>query len=151
MGGYTTVSHINSLNGQQYEKMHIFSPGNLSCVKTACTEVTPNAAQTAKEGKKGRIPAMCCHGYVNWAPASPTSSRTVGLNTGSCFPGKGNKPPFPIAPFPSGSLGPLELWYKYGPDGPKILLSELPGAALCSAIVNASIRDIFFWLPSPSR
>lgn len=45
---------INSLNGQQYEKMHFVFPGNLIYAKPTCTDVTPNAGQTAKEGKKGR-------------------------------------------------------------------------------------------------
>lgn len=57
MGGYTTVSHFNCLNGQQYEKMHFFFPGNLIYVESTCTGVTPNASQTVKEGKKGRNPS----------------------------------------------------------------------------------------------
>lgn len=78
-----------------------------------------------KKGRKEEIPAMCCHSYVNWTPASPTSS-TVGLDTGSHFPRKDNKPPFPIAAFTSGSLGPLELWYRYGPDEFKIIQHFFP-------------------------
>lgn len=78
-----------------------------------------------KKERKGEIPAIFCHRYVNWTPASPTSSR-VGLDMSSHFPGKGNKPTIPIAPFPSGSLGPLELWHRYDPDGFKLVQHFVP-------------------------
>lgn len=54
-----------------------------------------------KKERKEEILAMCCHRYVNWAAASPTSS-TMGLDTDSHFPGKGNKPPI--------SHCPLSIW-----------------------------------------
>lgn len=134
MGGYTMVSHFNSLNGQQYKKMHIYFPGNLIYVKPACTEDTQMQVRQQKKESKEEIPAMFCHRYVNWTPASPTSSR-VELDTGSHFPGKGSKPPFPIAPFPSGTSGPLELWYRYDPDGFKLVqhFSPLKSCLACFA------------------
>lgn len=135
-----------------------FFEKNLRCVKPASTEMTPKASllpiRTTKAGKKKKeIPAVCCHGVVNWAPTLPSRS---GSGRGLTLPAKG--PPNPS--FPSGSLGSLEPWYRDVPAGfklvqhffpPKILLTVLSGPILCSAIVNATIGDIFCWLSSPSR
>lgn len=123
--------------------------------------MTPKASllaiRTTKAGEKRKKTQQCAVMELRTGlPASPTLPSHSGSGRGLALPAKG--PPNPS--FPSGSLGSLEPWYRDVPAGfklvqhlfpPKILLPVLSGPILCSAIVNATIGDIFCWLSSPSR
>lgn len=63
---YHSMSHQLPM-ASTMKKHFFFSPGNLIYVKLTCTEVTPNAGQTAKEGKKGRNPSNVLSQVLNWA------------------------------------------------------------------------------------
>lgn len=118
--------------------MHFFFPGNLIYSKPTCTEIAPNAGQTAKEGKKGRNPSNVLSRICELGSSQPHIQHS-GAGYGLTRPRKGQQTPFPIAPFPSGSLGPLELcvWYRYDPDGFKLVQHFFPlkSHSVCLAVL----------------
>lgn len=104
---YHSMSHQLPM-ASTMKKHFFFSPRKPHLCQTDLHRGHPKCRSDSKRREERKKSQQCA---VTGTELGCNSS-TVGLDMGSHFPGKGNKSPFPIVPFPSDSLGPLELWYR---------------------------------------